>query len=97
TVGLLTRAISARATDVHLDPADDEFAVRFRIDGRMRNYCRLSREIGRTLLTQFKVLSDLDIAEPFLPQEGRLRLPASLAGFDVRITTVRVSGGEAAS
>ena len=96
-IGLLSRAIHMRATDVHLDPVGEEFEVRFRIDGRLRHYCRLGREVGHALLTQLKVLGELDITEPFAPKEGRLQLPASLAGHEVRITTLRVGGGEAAS
>jgi type II secretory ATPase GspE/PulE/Tfp pilus assembly ATPase PilB-like protein/nucleotide-binding universal stress UspA family protein len=96
-IGLLTRAINMRATDVHLDPVGEEFEVRFRVDGRLRHYCRLGREVGHGLMTQLKVLGELDITEPFAPKEGRLQLPASLSGHEVRMTTMRASGGEAAS
>ena len=96
-LALISRAISARATDIHIDPSGDEFTVRFRIDGKMSNFCRLSNEVGRALLMQLKVMGNLDIADPFHPKEGRLALPEALYDFEVRITAVPVVDGEAIS
>ena len=96
-LALVTRAITARASDIHIDPAGDRMGVRFRIDGQMEDYCRLSGEAGHALLTQFKLLANLNIAEPFHPKEGRLQLPAALANYEVRIAAVPVLGGEAVS
>lgn len=93
---LLERALSARATDVHIDPISaDEFKVRFRVDGRLEQYCILDRSIAGPLVLQLKVMSDLDIARPFEPNEGRVRLPSSMADTEVRITTIPVAGGDA--
>jgi type II secretory ATPase GspE/PulE/Tfp pilus assembly ATPase PilB-like protein len=92
---LLRRAITHRATDVHLDPFGDETEVRFRIDGRLEHYCRLSESIGEQLMSQLKVLANLDPSEPFHPHEGRLELPIALSDYDVRITTTPVVSGDA--
>ena len=97
TLALISRAIAARASDVHIDPMGQDFSVRFRIDGQLSNYCRLSHEVGHVLMTQLKVTANLNIADPFHSQEGRLQLPESLSGFEVRITTARVLDGEAIS
>ena len=97
TLALLSRAIAARASDIHIDPMGREFSVRFRIDGQLTNYCRLSQEVGRSLLTQLKITGNLDIADPFHPKEGRLTLPDTLGDFEVRITAVPVIDGEAIS
>ena len=97
TLALISRAISARATDIHIDPAGEEFSVRFRIDGKLSNFCRLSNEVGRALLMQLKVTGNLDIADPFHPKEGRLALPEALQDYEVRITAVPVVDGEAVS
>jgi general secretion pathway protein E len=92
---LLQRAIRLRATDVHVDPARrDEFPVRFRIDGRLEHYCTLDGDIGEHLIKRFKTLADLDIADPFEPQEGYLRLPSGTEGVQIRVTTAPVEGGE---
>ena len=96
-LALISRAISARATDIHIDPSSEEYTVRFRIDGKLSNFCRLSNEVGRAILMQLKVMGNLDIADPFHPKEGRLALPEALNDFEVRITAVPVVDGEAIS
>lgn len=93
---LLHRALEARATDVHIDPiSSDQFRIRFRIDGRLEQYCIVDRTVGMPLLMQLKVMSQLDITQPFEPNEGRLRLPESMPDTEVRITTIPVYGGDA--
>jgi len=96
-IELLLRAVAARATDVHLDPFPEYVEVRFRVDGRLMNNGRLEPKAAAALLSQFKLMADLDIAEPFRAKEGRLRLPDILDGYQVRITTTRVVAGEAAA
>ena len=92
---LLHRAQSLRATDIHIDPTvDGRYDVRLRIDGRLEHYCDLDGDLAVHLLQQFKILADLDIAEPFRSLEGRLRLPDSNWNYQVRITTCPVVGGE---
>lgn len=96
TFDLIRRATNLRATDIHLDPGSDgEVVVRFRIDGRLEEYCRLDTRVAEPLQQQMKLAADLDIAEPFRPKEGRMRLPHSLTDLEVRITTSPVAGGEA--
>jgi len=92
---LLQRAIEARATDIHLDPYSDGAEVRFRIDGRLEKVASLTSEAAHTLGTQLKVMGELDITNPFVPQEGQLTLPESMLGHEARMTRVRVLGGEA--
>ncbi|HWB14378.1 MAG TPA: ATPase, T2SS/T4P/T4SS family [Pirellulales bacterium] len=94
---LVARAVSARATDIHVDPLDSDYQVRWRIDGCLRNVCRLDQSVGRALVTQFKVIGNLDIADPFHGQEGRLHLPSALAAYEARVTAMPVAGGEAVS
>lgn len=95
-VDLIQRAATQRASDIHIDPAEDsQYLVRFRIDGRLQRYCQLDRDIADRLIHQFKILANLDIADPFRPREGRLRLPVALSELEARITTAPVSGGEA--
>jgi type II secretory ATPase GspE/PulE/Tfp pilus assembly ATPase PilB-like protein len=84
-----------RATDIHIDAVGSEYSVRFRIDGRLQRYCQLDGDVAAHLIQQFKTLARLDIADPFHPQEGRLRMPPELAHLEVRITMSPVAGGEA--
>ncbi len=96
-VDLLLRAIEARATDVHLDPSQESVDVRLRIDGRLVHFSCLQRKAAAAIISQYKLMADLDIAEPFRSKEGRLRLPSALEGYQVRLTTARVVEGEAAA
>jgi type II secretory ATPase GspE/PulE/Tfp pilus assembly ATPase PilB-like protein len=93
-LALVRRAIEARATDVHIDPLDNDMEVRLRIDGRLEHYCRLHGDVARPLVTQLKIMADIDIANPFHLQEGRISLPDPLGGYEVRVTRVPVIGGE---
>jgi type II secretory ATPase GspE/PulE/Tfp pilus assembly ATPase PilB-like protein len=93
---LLTRAISLRATDIHIDPLEeDQFGVRFRIDGTVAAYCQVDVSIAEHLMQQYLTLARLDNAESFRPREGRLILPASMHDFEARVTTTPVAGGRA--
>jgi type II secretory ATPase GspE/PulE/Tfp pilus assembly ATPase PilB-like protein len=91
---LIARAVALRATDIHIDPAGREHAVRLRIDGRLERYCGLDSEVASHLIQQCKTMARLDIADPFHPQEGRMRLPPAFADLEVRITTSPVAAGE---
>jgi type II secretory ATPase GspE/PulE/Tfp pilus assembly ATPase PilB-like protein/nucleotide-binding universal stress UspA family protein len=93
---LLNRALAVRASDLHIDPlGESEYEVRFRIDGRLQSYCRLERDLAERLIHQFKLLANLDLNEPFAPQEGRLRLTTAESELQVRLTSAPVAGGEA--
>jgi type II secretory ATPase GspE/PulE/Tfp pilus assembly ATPase PilB-like protein len=94
TSDLLHRAQTFRATDIHIDPTGGDYRVRMRIDGHLGHYCDLDADLAAHLRQQFKLLANLDIAEPFRPQEGRVRLPNSNLDCQVRITTSPVEGGE---
>jgi len=95
-IDLIERARRLRATDIHLDPGNsNEVVVRLRIDGKLEEYCRLNELVGEHLVNQLKMLANLDIADPFRPQEGRVRLPDAIPDLEIRITTARVAAGDA--
>ena len=94
SIDLIQRALALRATDIHIDPTESDYFIRLRIDGRLERYCKLDRKVGEHLLQQLKTLAHLDIADPFHPQEGRLRLPHEISDVEARLTSSPVSGGE---
>lgn len=95
---MVARGLSLRATDIHIDPVDDEqYRVRLRVDGKIVNYCTLDRNISEHLINQYLTLARIDHADPFRPREGRLSLPSSLQDIEVRVTASPVAGGEAVS
>jgi len=71
---LIADAVDARASDIHLEPTDDRLAVRFRIDGMLREMPPKPRQCARLWSAASKVMANLNIAERRLPQDGRLRL-----------------------
>jgi len=93
---LLARAISLRATDIHIDPLEhEEYGVRLRIDGSVISYCAMDQGVAERLIQQYLTLAGVDHAEPFRPREGRLQLPATMQGVEARLTATPVAGGEA--
>ena len=98
-VELLRRAEALRATDIHFDPVSrDEYLIRFRIDGRLEEYCRMEANLAQRQLHQYEVMAQIDTNHTaFRGKEGRLPDIPSLPGVEVRYTAAPVSGGESAS
>ena len=95
-IELIKRAKRLRATDIHIDPADNEkHLMRLRIDGQLKEYCKLHGDVATHLINQLKTLANVDIADPFRPKEANLRLPTALADLEIRLTSIPVAGGQA--
>jgi type IV pilus assembly protein PilB len=91
---LLHRAVEERASDIHIEPQDRELMVRFRVDGLLHEVERLPKWTQSAIVSRIKVLSNLDIAEKRLPQDGRLVLQISDRRVDMRVSTLPVTNGE---
>jgi type II secretory ATPase GspE/PulE/Tfp pilus assembly ATPase PilB-like protein/8-oxo-dGTP pyrophosphatase MutT (NUDIX family) len=91
---LLAEAISAGASDLHLEPEEQGIAVRHRVDGLLRQVRTLSRSVGPSLVSRVKILSGLDIADRMRPQDGRARVAVFGSVVDLRVSTLPVSHGE---
>jgi type IV pilus assembly protein PilB len=91
---VIARAVSERASDIHIEPQDGELQVRFRIDGVLRNATSIPASRGPAIVSRFKVMSDLDIAERRVPQDGRVGLRLGEREVDLRIATLPTVGGE---
>lgn len=92
--GILTEAIELGATDIHIEPTTDSIAVRYRLDGILREGPSFPKSAQAPLLTRIKVLSGLNIAENRLPQDGRLRRVHRGRDIDLRISTFPTVYGE---
>ncbi len=91
---LIAEAISAGASDLHLEPEEQGIAVRHRVDGVLRNVRILPRGIAPSLVSRVKILSNLDIADRMRPQDGRARVALHGSIVDLRVSTLPVSHGE---
>ena len=88
------QAVRDGASDVHLEPEESSFRIRFRVDGVLREVSIQSKELYPSIVSRVKVMAALDIAERRLPQDGRFRLNASGRELDVRVSTFPTIHGE---
>jgi type IV pilus assembly protein PilB len=91
---LITQAIQDRASDIHIEPAERELRVRFRIDGVLHEVMRSPKSIQSGVISRLKIMADLNIAEKRLPQDGRLSVNANGKKIDLRVATLPTVWGE---
>ena len=91
---ILTRAVREGASDIHLEPYESRLAVRFRVDGVLREVLDPPRALAPVLAARVKVMAQLDIAERRLPQDGRISLRVAGRAVDVRVSTIPSGHGE---
>ncbi|HYO09336.1 MAG TPA: GspE/PulE family protein [Tepidisphaeraceae bacterium] len=94
---ILTEAIDSRATDVHIEPFEDQLRLRYRIDGVLvaANVPGSIRRFHAAMVSRIKILSHLDIAEKRLPQDGRIKIKIGGREIDVRVSIIPMIHGEA--
>jgi type IV pilus assembly protein PilB len=91
---LLTEALSQRASDILIEPLETELRVRYRIDGIWREGKRSPKVFQSAIVSRIKVMSDLDIAERRLPQDGRFKVKLGSREVDFRVSVLPTSRGE---
>lgn len=91
---ILAEGITSRASDIHLEVEENEVAVRYRIDGVLRQVMSVPRAVGVPLLSRIKIMSGLDIADRLRPQDGRARVAVNRMPVDLRISTLPAAHGE---
>lgn len=91
---LIARASDERASDIHVEPGDDGLAIRFRVDGMLRDSGKLPAAMRAPLVSRIKVMAGLNIAERRLPQDGRLRISVRGNEIDLRVATAPSIHGE---
>jgi len=91
---ILSRAIRERASDIHLEPLEKKVAIRYRIDGTLYPIITLPKRVQDAVVSRIKILSEMDIAEHRLPQDGRFRVRAHNRDVDFRVSTIPTRFGE---
>ncbi|MEA1963570.1 MAG: ATPase, T2SS/T4P/T4SS family [Candidatus Aerophobetes bacterium] len=91
---IFSRAIKERASDIHLEPFEKNFQVRYRIDGVLYTLFLLPKRLQNAIISRLKILSEMDIAEHRLPQDGRFRIKAYNRDIDFRTSTIPTRFGE---
>jgi len=91
---LLTKALEARASDIHIEPFENRLIVRYRIDGVLHEVESPPRRLSAAIISRVKIMASLDIAERRLPQDGRIKLRVQGKEIDLRVSTVPTMHGE---
>src|SRR5690348_3373331 len=91
---ILHEGILARASDIHIEPEEGGVAVRYRIDGVLRQVMKIPRTAGLPLISRIKIMSSLDIADRLRPQDGRARVAVNGQPIDLRVSTLPAALGE---
>mgnify|MGYP001773805874 FL=1 len=93
---LIERAIKTEASDIHIEPFETETKVRMRIDGVIMEYVTIQRNIHAPLIARIKILSNLDIAEKRIPQDGHFRVTLEGGSVNIRVSILPTVFGEKA-
>jgi general secretion pathway protein E len=91
---LITRAIEIRASDIHFEPFENQFRVRYRVDGVLQDIEAPPRRLQAAIISRVKIMAKLNIAERRLPQDGRIMVKVKGKEIDFRVSTVPTIHGE---
>ena len=91
---LIQMAVAQRASDIHIEPAEKQVKVRYRVDGVLRQEKMLPKNMQGVLTARIKILSNLNIAERRVPQDGRIQLQVDGRRIDIRVSTLPTVHGE---
>lgn len=94
---MILRAVKEKASDIHIEPFSDEtLKIRYRIDGILHDVMSLPRQLRLAIISRIKIMSDLDIAERRLPQDGRIQVNISGRKINIRVSVLPTVNGEGA-
>ena len=91
---VISQSIKARASDIHIEPYQDSFNIRYRVDGILYDLLTPPKWIQNSLISRIKVMAKLNIAEKRLPQDGRIEVKVGDQEIDVRVSTLPTTHGE---
>ena len=91
---LISRAVESRASDIHIEPLEDEVMVRYRVDGVLQEVESAPKRVQAAMISRIKIMAKLNIAERRLPQDGRIRLKVAEREIDLRVSTIPILHGE---
>jgi type IV pilus assembly protein PilB len=94
---VLAQAVGEGASDIHLEPEEEELRIRFRIDGVLKEAAHVPKRMIGAVISRLKIMSELDIAEKRVPQDGRVSVSVESRRIDLRVTTLPTQRGEGAT
>lgn len=91
---IIANGIAMRASDIHFDPQETDFRVRYRVDGVLRTERSLPKHMQNVIVTRIKIMANLNITENRLPQDGRIKTTIDFKPVDIRVSTLPTIHGE---
>lgn len=91
---VISRAVETRASDIHIEPFEDELKVRYRIDGILQDVETTPKNLQAAIISRVKIMARLNIAERRLPQDGRIKIKVGDSEIDLRVSTIPTFYGE---
>lgn len=91
---IILAAVKGRASDIHYDPIEDGLKIRFRIDGDLKDHTLIPKELERNLITRIKLISNMNITESRLPQDGAIKGRIDGVDLDMRVSVLPTNEGE---
>ena len=91
---IITNAIKLRASDIHIEPMEKEFRVRYRIDGALRKMDSPPKRLQSAIISRIKIMSKMKISEKRIPQDGRIQITVNGKDLDLRVSSVPTNHGE---
>jgi len=92
--GILIDAVTKGASDIHMEPLEKEFRIRYRIDGILHEAQRIPKNLQASIISRVKIISNMDIAERRIPQDGRIKMVVKGQTYDFRVSTLPGIFGE---
>lgn len=93
---IIAKAINEKASDIHIEPDEDILRVRFRIDGILHEILTLNKILAPAIISRIKIMSNMNIAEKRVPQDGRFKIKINFQEIDFRVSTLPTNFGEKA-
>ena len=91
---IITTAIKMKCSDIHLEPMEKEFRVRYRIDGALRKMDSPPKRLQQAIISRIKIMSKMKISEKRIPQDGRIQISVNGKDLDLRVSSVPTNHGE---
>jgi len=91
---IITGAIDAKASDIHIEPQEPDTRIRYRVDGLLRNTLDVPASVQQEVVSHIKILADMDISERRLPQDGHIAMAHDDCKYDLRVSSLPAVGGE---
>lgn len=91
---IIREAVSMNASDIHIEPFENDVRVRYRVDGMLLDSTRFTKQYYPAILTRYKIMSQINIAERRIPQDGRIRMDINNINYDFRVSTLPTVHGE---